>query len=151
MNRVKQAIFKTCPKSGRVVGVRRPEGWRRVFIPFVGFLALLWFVLRVVPKPSRAAYPCQRVAMPLASGFILWLVGMAGATAAFGKARSRFQQARFATGAFAVAVAVLGIGWGVLTLQTPAAAAPTPQTTPTVAISEMGWTWPASRAVDAAK
>ncbi|MCB0205881.1 MAG: DUF362 domain-containing protein, partial [Anaerolineae bacterium] len=124
MSRLKQAIFKTCPKSGKVVGLHRPEGWRRIFIPLIGFLALVWFLVRVVPKPSRAAYPCQRVAMPLASGFILWLVGMAGATAAFGKARNRFQQARFFTGALAVVVAVFGIGWGVLTLQMPAAAEP---------------------------
>ena len=122
MNRVKQAIFKTCPKSGKVVGLRRPEGWRRIFIPLIGFAALVWFLVRVVPKPSRAAYPCQRVAMPLASGFVLWLAGMAGATVAFGKARNRFQQARFATGALAVVVAVVGVGWGVLTLQAPAAA-----------------------------
>ena len=42
----------------------------------MGFLALLWFLVRVIPKPSRAAYPCQRAAFPLASGFVLWLAGL---------------------------------------------------------------------------
>ncbi|MCB0238173.1 MAG: hypothetical protein KDH08_05925, partial [Anaerolineae bacterium] len=102
MNEIKNKVFKVCPKTGRVIAVRRPEGWRRVFLPLVGFLALVWFLIRVVPKPARAAYPCQRVAAPLASGFVLWLAGMAGASVAFRHARGRFQQARYLTGALAV-------------------------------------------------
>ena len=38
-----------------------------------GFAALAWFLIRVIPKPSRASYPCQRAAFPLASGFAIWL------------------------------------------------------------------------------
>jgi hypothetical protein len=41
-----------------------------------GFCGLCWFLIRVIPKPSRAAYPCQRAAFPLASGFILHLAGL---------------------------------------------------------------------------
>jgi uncharacterized protein (DUF362 family) len=39
----------------------------------MGFAALAWFLLRVIPKPSRASYPCQRAAFPVASAFVLWL------------------------------------------------------------------------------
>jgi hypothetical protein len=42
-------------------------------IPLLGLAALIWFLVRVVPKPRRATYPCQRVAAPLASGFLAWL------------------------------------------------------------------------------
>lgn len=45
----------------------------KVYFIIAGFIAFLWFLIRVIPKPSRAAYPCQRVAFPLASGFIIWL------------------------------------------------------------------------------
>ncbi|HNS02614.1 MAG TPA: DUF362 domain-containing protein, partial [Anaerolineae bacterium] len=122
MDALKSRLFRTCPKTGRIVGVRQPEGWTRVFFPLIGLAALIWFVVRVAPKPSRAVYPCQRVAMPLASGFVLWLAGIVGASLAFGKARGKFHQARYVTGGLAVVVALLGIGWGVLTLQTPAVA-----------------------------
>jgi hypothetical protein len=37
---------------------------------------------RVIPKPSRAAYPCQRAAFPLASAFVVWLAGAAGSLVA---------------------------------------------------------------------
>lgn len=48
---------------------------RRLLLPAAGLAALLWFLLRVIPKPSRASYPCQRAAFPIASGFVLWLAG----------------------------------------------------------------------------
>ena len=32
--------------------------------------------MRVIPKPSRASYPCQRAAFPIASGFVIWLCGV---------------------------------------------------------------------------
>ncbi|MCU0289057.1 MAG: DUF362 domain-containing protein, partial [Acidobacteria bacterium] len=62
--------------------------------PITGFLALIWYLVRVVPKPSRASYPCQRAAAPLAGGFVLWLSGLIGSTFAFRKIRHFFRQAR---------------------------------------------------------
>ncbi len=50
----------------------------RVIAPLIGFAAFVWFLIRVIPKPSRAAYPCQRAAFPLAAGFITWLTTIAG-------------------------------------------------------------------------
>ncbi len=67
----------------------------RLFLPVIGFLALLWFLIRVIPKPSRAAYPCQRIAFPLASGFIVWLMGLVGALAFLKKARRYRQNKKF--------------------------------------------------------
>ena len=43
---------------------------------FLGLAALAWFLIRVIPKPSRASYPCQRAAFPLASAFVIWLTGV---------------------------------------------------------------------------
>jgi hypothetical protein len=52
-----------------------------------GFVALVWFLVRVLPKPSRAAYPCQRVAFPLASSFVLWVFALLGSAYAWRKGR----------------------------------------------------------------
>ena len=51
----------------------------------IGLVSLLWFLFRVVPKPSRAAYPCMQTAFPIASSFVLWLVGSLGSIALFKK------------------------------------------------------------------
>jgi len=50
--------------------------------PINGLSALIRFLVRVIPKTSRAAYPCQRAAVPLASGFLIWLSGTVGSVAA---------------------------------------------------------------------
>ena len=48
----------------------------RLVTLFAGAAALAWFLVRVIPKPSRANYPCQRAAFPIASSFVLWLCGV---------------------------------------------------------------------------
>ncbi len=52
------------------------RGWLKVVYPLISLAALAWFLFRVIPKPSRAGYPCQRAAFPLASSFLLWLIGI---------------------------------------------------------------------------
>jgi hypothetical protein len=47
-------------------------------------LSLLWFLVRVIPKPNRAAYPCQRVWFPVASSFVLWVLALLGSAFALG-------------------------------------------------------------------
>jgi uncharacterized protein (DUF362 family) len=49
----------------------------RLSAAIAGLAALVWFLLRVIPKPSRATYPCQRAAFPIASAFVVWVCGSA--------------------------------------------------------------------------
>jgi hypothetical protein len=72
---------------------RRLRRWRAWTLPGLGLLSLIWFLVRVIPKPIRATYPCQRAAFPLASGFVIWVMSVLGAAAAWRKARNR--NARF--------------------------------------------------------
>jgi uncharacterized protein (DUF362 family) len=81
----------------------------------VGLLSLVWFVLRVGTKPSRIQYPCQRVAAPLASGFIIYLAGMLSSVFVYSKYRTLIRKmsrraalACLCLGALAV-VAFLGV------------------------------------------
>ena len=71
--------------------------WVRWIWPVTGVGALLWFLIRVAPKPSRAAYPCQRVAMPVAASFIIWITGIIGSAIAYRKAKKLLRQKRFVT------------------------------------------------------
>ena len=70
--------------------------YKKIMIPqFLGFAALLWFLIRVIPKPSRASYPCQQAAFPLASAFVLWLAGLSGMVFSFNKVRYYFQKSNY--------------------------------------------------------
>ena len=66
-------------------------GW-----PVVGVIAVAWFLIRVVPKPSRAMYPCQRAAFPVASAFIIWLIGVVTSVLAFRRSRRFLARSRVA-------------------------------------------------------
>ena len=46
----------------------------------LGIASTIWFLIRVVPKPSRATYPCMQVAAPFMSGFVTYLLAVAGLT-----------------------------------------------------------------------
>lgn len=48
----------------------------RIFFPLMTGIALAWFFIRVIPKPIRATYPCQQAAFPIASAFVIWLLGL---------------------------------------------------------------------------
>ncbi len=71
--------------------------------PVTGLFALIWFLIRVIPKPSRATYPCQRVAFPIASSFVIWLLGITGTIVFFGKARKYLLRSRFIIAAVCIA------------------------------------------------
>jgi len=85
---------------------------RRLWLPgafkISGLFALLWFLLRVIPKPSRATYPCQRVAFPLASTFAVWAVGVMSSVAAFRKAKYFLIRSHFGLAALLVPLIVGG-------------------------------------------
>ncbi len=63
---------------------------KKIFAICTGALALTWFLIRVIPKPSRAAYPCQRIAFPVASGFVIWLAGVISSLFLMKKSRKAF-------------------------------------------------------------
>ncbi len=83
-------FFKTCPKSGRIRGIRQDTIYHKILYPLVGLVALIWVIIRVVPKPSRASYPCQQAAIPVAAGFLAWL-----AATGFGVLFIRFSKKYF--------------------------------------------------------
>jgi hypothetical protein len=102
--------FIVCPKSGRIVGFASMPRWGFLWIPCIGLAALLWILIRVVPKPSRANYPCQQAAIPLASGFLGYLISFPAAVLAYRKGRQNLLRARcLIAGVCFLAVAAAGV------------------------------------------
>ncbi len=104
MEKIKKYIFKTCPKSGKIVGFNFKSRLLWLFFPAVGLLALIWFLVRVIPKPSRAGYPCQQIAAPIAASFVLWIAGGFGAALILKKAGKRIRQSRFVSAGALIAL-----------------------------------------------
>lgn len=62
---------------------------------FSGLLSTFWFLIRVIPKPSRAAYPCMKAAAPFMSGFILYLLSLGSTVLVLKRARRYLYQSRY--------------------------------------------------------
>jgi hypothetical protein len=63
--------------------------------PLTGLACLIWFLVRVIPKPSRAQYPCMKVAAPIASGFVVYVAGLAATMFSYKKARHYFRNSKY--------------------------------------------------------
>lgn len=72
-----------------------------------GLLATLWFLLRVIPKPSRAAYPCIQAAAPLMSGFVLYLLSFTGSFMAFRKASNLMAKRNYLTASLLIVAGLI--------------------------------------------
>jgi hypothetical protein len=68
---------------------------KKMLFPVIGFMALLWFLIRVLPKPSRATYPCMKAAAPIAFSFVVWATGLFSSILFFKKAKKYFVQSRY--------------------------------------------------------
>lgn len=83
--------------------------WKPVLF-VAGLLATIWFLVRVIPKPSRAGYPCMRAAAPLMSGFVIYMLAFTSSFAAFSKSRNLFRRKKFLPAAMFVLAGIVAAG-----------------------------------------
>ncbi|MEN8228917.1 MAG: sugar-binding protein [Bacteroidota bacterium] len=70
----------------------------------IGIASTVWFLVRVIPKPTRAGYPCMKAAAPFMSSFVIYLLSVTGSALLFKRSRQFFYRARY----FMTAGAFLG-------------------------------------------
>lgn len=83
--------FPYLPKrmQGMITFLRTRKMPAKLVFYSMATLATIWFLMRVIPKPSRASYPCMQATAPFASAFVMYLLGSGGFVMAF----KRFGQA----------------------------------------------------------
>ncbi|OGU43272.1 MAG: hypothetical protein A2000_08800 [Ignavibacteria bacterium GWB2_36_8] len=99
---------KICPKTGKFRGFRTVKGLSCFILPFIGFAALLWIILRVISKPSRINYPCVKAAMPFAAGFIQNLTVFLISLFAFTRIKKSFPKNQYVLAALLVTFTIGG-------------------------------------------
>jgi hypothetical protein len=92
--RIKQSIGK--PVIGKLIFI------------ILGIASTVWFLIRVIPKPQRAAYPCMKAAAPLMSTFVIYLLSFSGSMVAFRKAKNHLEKARYLFAVILFILATLG-------------------------------------------
>jgi len=108
MSKAGKELHKNLPKC--IYNFRDFLSSKRIparFVFFViGLLSTIWFLVRVIPKPSRATYPCMQAAYPFMSGFVAYIAGLAVTIFAFRKSKSNFINARYLASAVFLFIAI---------------------------------------------
>jgi uncharacterized protein (DUF362 family) len=101
---MKKIINCIIERSSRI----KKSTFLKITFILTGIASTIWFLIRVIPKPQRATYPCMRVAAPIMSGFVIWLLSFVGSIAAFRKAKLNFLQSKYLYGALFMIIALAG-------------------------------------------
>lgn len=80
---------------------------KKIGVFTLGMIAFVWFIVRVIPKPSRAAYPCQMALFPFAASFVIWATGIISSAIFFRKAKTSYSKLNFFTSALFIVLALL--------------------------------------------
>lgn len=82
----------------------------RFLFVVLGILSAIWFLIRIIPKPSRACYPCMRVAAPFMSGFVVYLISLGGITFTLKKGIKNLINSRYIPAGSFLIIAIICIG-----------------------------------------
>jgi hypothetical protein len=82
----------------------------KTYLFILGLAATLWFLIRVIPKPSRARYPCMQAAAPIMSSFIIYLLGMSASWFSFKKFRKSIHRSRYLAGSLFLLLSIAAFG-----------------------------------------
>ena len=72
----------------------------------IGLLSSVWFLVRVIPKPNRANYPCMQAAFPFMSGFVAYILGLMVTVFTFKKSKKNFINARYMSAAVFLCISI---------------------------------------------
>jgi hypothetical protein len=75
--------------------IKEGSAYSKLIFIGLGIASTIWFLFRVIPKPSRATYPCMRAAAPFMSGFVIYLLSLGSSVLVFKRARSYLYQSRY--------------------------------------------------------
>jgi len=92
--------------------MKRQFSWKKfksskTYIIIIGLSATLWFLFRVIPKPSRARYPCMQAAAPIMASFVIYLLGVSATMFSFKKFRQSIRNSRYLAGSLFLLISIL--------------------------------------------
>ena len=67
----------------------------KILFILTGVFATVYFLVRVIPKPSRAAYPCMQATAPFMAAFVVYLFSLGASVVAARSAKNRFNKSKY--------------------------------------------------------
>lgn len=89
----------------------------------LGLASIVWFLVRVVPKPQRATYPCVRATAPWASAFVIYILGITASAFSFKRFGKHLKASQYKMAALFVAAGITVVFFTIPLTQTDSTAA----------------------------
>lgn len=83
----------------------------KTYIILIGISATIWFLIRVIPKPSRARYPCMQAAAPLMSSFIIYLLAVGASMYSYHKFKQSLLKSKYLIGSVFLFLTILSFAF----------------------------------------
>lgn len=81
----------------------------QILFLLIGILSTIWIIIRVIPKPSRASYPCMKAATPLMSAFFIYLLSITTSVFALKKIKNNLFRSNYITAAGFILVTLVSV------------------------------------------
>ena len=94
--------------------INKRNSWRYGLI-LLGILSTIWFLIRVIPKPSRAGYPCMQVAAPFATSLLIYISALLGSVFAYQKLKKSWLSRNYVSSM--LFLVLLAISWAIWVFQ----------------------------------
>ncbi len=91
--------------------MKRKTSYPKIIFIIIGIASTTWFLIRVIPKPSRASYPCMRAAAPFMSTFVIYLLGISVSWFSFKKFRQSIHKSKYLAGSLFLFLSILAFGF----------------------------------------
>ena len=91
-----------------------------ILFHIVGFACIIWFLVRIIPKPDRIRYPCQQMSITFASSYIIfWIILWSTLFHGLGLwiKRAKYKTVAFAPAILVVLLLVFSVSYNVFELQ----------------------------------
>jgi len=67
--------MKLCKHNFKKKILDKMMNTKGILFHITGIICIIWFLIRVVPKPDRVRYPCQQMSIAIATTYItLWTI-----------------------------------------------------------------------------
>ena len=86
--------------------IKESKAFGKIIFVGLGISSIIWFLVRVIPKPSRAAYPCMKASYPFMSAFVIYILSFFGAIASWFRARIFIKNRKFAYATVFIAISI---------------------------------------------
>jgi len=66
----------------------------------LGVTSTIWFLIRVIPKPQRATYPCMQASAPFMSGLVVYLISLFGSIGSYWQLKRNYLSFKYLKAGF---------------------------------------------------